>query len=252
MRKSVKVSIITPVYNSENFLELTLNCVISQEYTNWEMLIVDDKSTDDSIKIIEKYARKDTRIKLIRLKKNSGAAIARNVALKNAKGNFIAFLDSDDLWEKDKLEKQINFMLEHNYYFTYTFYSVISENGEPISKNLYFPSKVSYNDLLKTCSIGCLTVIINKEFFCDISMPLIKKGQDYALWLKLLKQVNYAYCYEEVLARYRIVNNSLSRNKFYKLKSQWNIYSNLEKLPLHKSLYYVIHYLYNGIKKNLP
>lgn len=244
------ISIITPSFNSSEYIKETIKSVLDQTYGDWEMIIVDDCSTDNSQEIIEGYTNNDSRIKLIILDENSGAAVARNVAIQKANGRYIAFLDADDLWEPTKLEKQFGFMRDNNYAFTYTFYSAISNSGEPLLKDLVFPKKVSYKDLLKTCSIGCLTVIIDKTKFSDILMPHIRRGQDYALWLKLLRQVEYAYCVNENLARYRIISNSLSRNKVKKMMGQWYIYRKIEKLSYCKALFYIVQYAYHGYRKN--
>lgn len=244
------VSVITPSFNSARFIAETIDCVQNQSYSNWEMLIVDDFSDDNSVALIKEYMEKDSRIKLIELNANLGAAVARNEALRIAKGKYVAFLDADDLWENTKLEKQIGFMQENGYSFTFSAYTAMDESGEALCKDLTFPDKVSYKDLLKTCSVGCLTVILDKEKLGRIEMPPLKRGQDYVLWLNLLKEIEWAYCYPESLAKYRILDNSLSRNKFKKLKSQWGIYRSLMGINLFKSFYYVIHYIYFGLKKN--
>lgn len=244
------VSIITPSYNSKNFISRTIESVQAQTYIDWEMIIVDDASLDNSSEIIESYCKKDRRVKFIRLHVNSGTAVARNRAIKEAQGRYIAFLDADDIWLPTKLEKQLNYLISNNYKFTFSKYSLIDNKGQKISKELFFPKKVSYKKLLKSCFIGCLTVIIDKTVFNDISMPNIRRGQDYALWLKLLKQIDYAYCYPDILANYRILSNSLSRNKFVKARSQWYIYRKIEKLNVFNSFYNMIFYTYYGFKKN--
>lgn len=165
------------------------------------MIIVDDVSPDNSNKIIEEYCKKDSRIKLIKLKENSGPAVARNRAIK---GRYIAFLDADDLW---KPEKQINFMIEKNCALSYSAYETMSEEGKIIVP----PSKLSYKDILKTNYIGCLTAIYDTQ---KVYMPLIKKRQDYGLWLKILKETDFAYGLDESLATYRLMSNSVSSNKF--------------------------------------
>ena len=243
------VSIITANYNAQKFIADTIESVLAQTYTNWEMIIVDDCSSDDSIEIIKQYMQQDKRIKLIELKNNSGAAIARNQAIEKAQGRYIAFLDSDDLWKSDKLEKQISFMLENKYSFTYTNYNLIDENNIEYGKTFEAPKYVSYKDLLKTCSIGCLTAIYDTQYLGKVYMPVILKRQDYALWLKILKMIDKAYCLEESLAIYRTRSNSISSNKLKAAQYQWRIYREIEKLNIITSSYYFIHYALNGFKK---
>jgi len=243
------VSIITANYNAQKFIANTIKSVLAQTYQNWEMIIVDDCSRDDSISIIKEYMKLDERIKLIELKQNFGAAIARNRAIEIANGRFIAFLDSDDLWKSDKLEKQINFMLENKYSFTYTNYNLIDEDSIEYGKTFEAPKYVSYNNLLKTCSIGCLTAIYDTQYLGKVYMPVISKRQDYALWLKILKKIDKAYCLEEPLAMYRTRSNSISSNKLKASIYQWKIYREIEQLSMLKSCYYFMQYAFYGINK---
>jgi len=244
------VSIITPTYNSARFIEETISSVLAQTYRNWEMIIFDDGSTDNSVTIIDRQIQKDSRIKLFRCEKNKGVTYARNKAIELATGEFIAFLDSDDLWMESKLQQQLTFMQKNNYDFSYTQYCIIDEKGSNVSRWLPKTKKVNYKDMLKTCSIGCLTVILRKESFIDLDFPDSKLCQDYALWLKLLKDVEFAYCLNEKLAKYRIVNSSLSRDKLRKLKSQWDVYRNIEKLNLLSTCWYFSWYSVIGYLKN--
>ena len=181
------VSIITPVYNAERFLEDTIKSVQKQSYKNWELVLVDDCSKDSSSEIIEKFQNSDDRIRYIKLEKNSGAAISRNTGIKNAKGRFIAFVDSDDLWEKTKLEKQIEYMLRENIGFSFTSYRYMRENGEKTTKVAKAPKKIDYEGLLKNTIIGCSTVVLDRKIIGDFEMPLVKRGQDTATWLKILR-----------------------------------------------------------------
>jgi glycosyltransferase involved in cell wall biosynthesis len=242
--KNNLVSIITPSYNSSKFISQTIESVLAQTYQDWEMIIVDDASPDNSNKIIEKYIQKDTRIKLIKLKKNSGPAVARNTAIEEASGRFIAFLDADDLWLPEKLEKQINFMERNNYFLTYSSYNLISENNKNLNKTIIAPKKINYHMLLKSNKIGCLTAIYNAEELGKIYMPLINKRQDYGLWLKILKKIDYAYGIEEVLATYRILNNSISSNKINLLKYNYRLFREHEKLSVQKSIYYLLNNIF--------
>lgn len=245
-----KVSVITPVYNAEKFLSETIESVLNQTNKSFEYLLVDDCSTDYSANIIQEYAKNDSRIKYIKLRENSGAAVARNTGLENATARYIAFIDSDDMWYPEKLEKQLNFMQDENKAFTYTKYERISEEGELLGAP-GFPSKLNYSGLLKNTAIACSTVVIDREVIGDFRMPLVRKGQDTATWLKILKTHDYAYLIDEVLNQYRTRKGSLSSNKTGALKRTWNTYRNIEKLPLPKAAYYFIFYVLNAIKRRM-
>lgn len=244
------VSIITPMYNSEKYIVSTIESVLRQTYKNWEMIIVDDCSTDSSSEIAKLYSEKDKRIKYIRTEKNSGVSNARNLALKEANGSFIAFLDSDDTWKNEKLKKQIEFMQKNDYIITFTAYELMDENGNKIHKEIMVPNSVDYKTLLKGNVLGCLTVIIDrKKLGFDIKMSG-ERHEDYVLWLSILKKGISAYGLNEVLASYRKSSTSLSGNKFKAAKWTWNIYRNIEKIPFPKAIYYFINYAINGIKKS--
>jgi len=233
------VSIIIPSYKSKRFISETIDSVLTQTYQNWEMIIVDDCSPDDSNALIEEYCQKDTRIKLIKLEKNSGPAVARNKAIEEAEGRYIAFLDADDLWISNKLEKQISFMTQNNYELTYTNYETMSEDGENLNNIVVSPEKINYKELLKSNKIGCLSAIYDTKRIGKVYMPLIKKRQDYGLWLKILKKVDYAYNVNEILATYRIMSNSVSSNKIDLLKYNYALFREHEKFSVIKSLYYL-------------
>ena len=245
------VSIITPVYNAERFLSETIKSVKNQTYENWELLLVDDCSKDNSVSIIKEFQKNDHRIKYIKLEKNSGASVTRNTGIKNAKGRFIAFVDSDDIWESNKLEIQIKYMLDKKLGFTFTSYRYMKENGTKTNKIAKAPNKINYNGLLKNTIIGCSTVVIDRKIIGDFLMPLVKKGQDTATWLMILRSQKYAYGIEEVLVDYRLVGNSLSSNKIKALKRTWNTYRNVEKLNIFKCTYVFCFYVFNAIKKRL-
>lgn len=245
-----KLTVITPVYNAEEFLGETIESVLNQTYENFEYLLIDDCSTDSSAAIIKKYEEKDARIKYIKLNENSGAAVARNKGLEKARGRYIAFVDSDDIWYPEKLEKQLAFMQENNRAFTYTKYERISEKGEVLGTP-NFPKRLNYTGLLKNTAIACSTVVIDKKIIGDFRMPLVRKGQDTATWLQILKEHDYAYLLDEVLNQYRAREGSLSSDKFGALKRTWNTYRNLEELPLYKAIYYFVFYSLNAVKRRL-
>lgn len=240
------ISIITPSYNCSRYISATIQSVMSQTRTDWEMIIVDDCSTDNSVKVIKSFADIEPRIKLIQLEQNSGAAVARNTAIESANGRFIAFLDSDDSWSPYKLEKQIDYMKENDFSFTFTSYDKQDEIGTTLGQ-VGVPYKVCYSDLLKVCSIGCLTVIYDTQFFGKVYMPLIRKRQDLGLWLKLLKMTHYAYGINEVLASYTIREDSISANKRKAASYTWALYRKVERLPLITASYYFLHYAANGV-----
>lgn len=247
------VSIVVPVYNCEKFINHTIKTVLNQTYQNWELLLVDDCSTDNSVSIINGYVAGDNRIKLIKLKENSGAAVARNEGMKNANGKYIAFLDSDDLWNENKLKKQINFMKKNKYVFTYTGYEFVDEEGNKLDKIVKVPEQLTYKQALKNTTIFTSTVIfdvqkLGKEL---IKMPNVRRGQDTATWWKVLKTGIIAYGLNESLSMYRRSNNTLSSNKVKALKRTWNLYRNVEKLPFFTSLFNFIFYCFNAVKRRI-
>lgn len=233
------VSIITPVYNSEKYLNQNINSVQAQTFTDWEHILVDDCSTDSSVALIKSFQKKDPRIKHFRLKKNSGAGVARNKAISLAQGKYIAFLDSDDLWCPEKLQRQLAFMQNNNYHFTFTDYDIVNEAGQELSKRIKCKPIVTYKSALYKNPIGCLTVMYNIDFFGKKYMPPIRKRQDYALWLNLLKKTN-GYGLNECLASYRTGNESISADKIDLLKYEWKIYREEEGLSFLKSSFYLL------------
>ncbi|WGL29291.1 glycosyltransferase family 2 protein [Pectobacterium brasiliense] len=248
---SVFISIITATYNSEKFILQTYQSILEQDCESWEWLVTDDCSQDSTWKILLDISKNDCRVKVKKNIINSGAAISRNKSLEDAQGRFIAFLDSDDIWVKGKLKAQTEFMLNSECYFSFTAYSLINENGESLDKHIDIDSMavVSYKDmLLKKSTLGCSTVILDREFFGKIQMPLLRTGQDYALWLSLLKKTD-AYFLKMTLTKYRIVSNSISRNKFKKALRQWQIYREIERINLFKSLWYFCNYAYRAVSR---
>lgn len=245
------ISIITPAYNAEKFIHETIESVLAQTYTNWEMIIVDDCSKDRTAEIVKDYENRDDRIKLFQLETNSGSAVARNTAMEHASGTYIAFLDSDDLWYPEKLEKQLRFMQEKNIAFSFTKYIRMEEDGTLRNAVSKAPASVGYHDLMKHCVIGCLTVMINREKIGPLEMVNIRTRQDYAYWLTITKMGYRAYGLPEVLAKYRTVDHSISSNKLKAAKRQWYVYREIEKQNLIKSIYYFVHYAVIGLKNSL-
>ena len=245
------VSIITPSYNSSKFMQDCVCSVLSQTYTNWELLIVDDYSQDKSRDIISELAEKDDRIKSIFLEKNVGAAEARNISIRKAKGKYIAFLDSDDIWKSDKLEKQLSFMKENDIAFSFSTYQLISEDGKNLTNVIKAPQKMTYHSYLKNTIIGCLTVIIDREKTGDFEMPNIRSSHDMALWLLIMKRGFSAYGLDENLAYYRIVSNSNTSKKWKAAKEVWEVYRKVEKLNFLYSMYNFVGYAFNAVKKRI-
>lgn len=240
------ISIIMPVFNSSTTIANSVESVLAQTYKKFELIIVDDCSQDDSLLIAKQYAEKDKRIKVIKLEKNSGAAVARNTAIAAANGRYIAFLDSDDLWLSKKLELQIKFMLSKDIAFSYTAYEKINENGE-VFELMGIPEQINYTQLLKTCVIGCLTVVYDVDRLGKIYMPINTKREDFATWLHILKKVDYAYGLTQPLAKYRVYSNQTSGKKVNMAKENWRLYRDLEKLSLLQAIYYFTHYAIRGI-----
>lgn len=215
------------------------------------MIIVDDCSKDNSKKIIKELAVKDKRIKPIFLEKNVGAAKARNVAIRQAKGKYVAFLDSDDLWNPKKLEKQLSFMCENDIAFSYTNYQFMSENGANLSNIILAPKKMTYDSYLKNTIIGCLTVIVDREKSGEFEMPNIRSSHDMALWLLIMKRGFSAYGLDDNLARYRIVTTSNTASKWHAAKDVWKVYRQVEKLSFIYSAWCFFWYAFNALKKRI-
>ncbi len=245
------VSIITPSYNAEKFIEETIKSVQNQTLTDWEMIIVDDCSKDKTRDILHRIAELDSRLKVVLLEENGGAAVARNTALEQARGRYIAFLDSDDLWKAKKLEKQIAVMQKNNYAFTFTAYELMNENGDLLNKTINAPNKIDYKGLLKNTIIGCLTVILDKGQVGDVRMPNIRTRQDFALWLSVLRDGHTAYGLSEPLSVYRLVEGSISSNKLKTAKRNWYVYREIEKLSLPYASWCFLNYAFYALKKRV-
>mgnify|MGYP005986825979 CR=1 FL=1 len=246
------VTIITPVYNAEKFLAETLDSILSQVFTHWEAIIINDNSSDNSLEIAERYVNLDSRFKIINNTKSGGAAKARNIGIDAAQGRFIAFLDSDDIWANDKLEKQINYMLVNKVGFTYSNYSQFGETSNS-DININAPQKVNYSQLIKANYIGCLTVVYDVLEHGKFYFPLTKKRHDFALWLMMLKKFDYAHNICESLASYRVHGNSLSSNKKDAFQSYFHILHNIEKVNKVVAFYYTIRFSFISIvKKKIP
>lgn len=220
------VSVIMPSYNTAEYIADSINSVLSQTYTNWELIIVDDCSSDNTDEIVSQFD--DKRIRYLKNDKNSGAAVSRNRALREAKGKWIAFLDSDDLWAPDKLKKQVRFMKENSYSFSYTNYIEIDSAGNKTGVKVTGPKRITKHGMYNYCWPGCLTVMYDAETIGLIQIADIKKNNDYAMWLKVCKKAD-CYLLDETLAKYRKRGGSISNHGYGKLiKWHYKLYREAE------------------------
>ena len=237
------VSIITPIYNSEKYLAESVESVLRQTHENFELILINDCSSDSSKKIAEKYKDADARVKLLELKQNSGAGVARNKGIEMAKGRFIAFLDADDFWSEYKLEKQVQTMLETGCALSYTSYYVVEESSE-LLYHRKVPLKTSYKDILKNCYIFCSTAMYDTEQLGKKYMPKIRKRQDWALWIGILEKIDTSMGLQQPLVYYRQGNDSLSKNKIKLVKENYNVFKNQLGFTHFKSFTYMIQFLF--------
>lgn len=215
------VSIITPNWNCAQFISETIRSVQAQTYINWEMIVVDDCSTDRSENVVEPFLKEDNRIRFLRNENNSGAAVSRNYALREAKGKWIAFLDSDDLWTPDKLEKQLAFMVENGYKFSYTEYIEMDETGNEKGVRISGPKHITCRGMYNFCWPGCLTVMYDREVVGLIQVADIKKNNDYAMWLKVCHKAD-CHLLPEVLAKYRRGRSGSISTHGYSTLTKWH------------------------------
>lgn len=242
------VSIIMPSYNTAKYIAESIRSVLTQTYENWELLIVDDCSTDNTDEIVKPFLT-DERIKYFKNENNSGAAVSRNRALREAKGKWIAFLDSDDLWVPEKLEKQIGFMRENDYKFSYTEYEKIDEESKSLNVFVDGPKKITKRGMYRYCYVGCLTVMYDAEFMGEIQIKDIKKNNDYAMWLQLCKKGN-CYLLPENLAKYRIRKKSISHDKLSKkLRSHYELFRYCDEKPAIVAFWFACWNMFWGVLK---
>jgi teichuronic acid biosynthesis glycosyltransferase TuaG len=222
------ISIIMPAFNAAEYIRETLDSILYQSFDDWELLVTDDGSTDHTVEIIQEYVSKDARVRLLRNECGKGAAAARNNSVNHAKGEYIAFLDSDDLWKPNKLEAQLAFMKERGTDFSYTGYNHMSVDGEFLKK-IEVPESVDHKTLLTGNVIATATVMIRRAAFQDLEMPAFPRAQDFALWLKLLSQTDQAFGLQEPFSDYRVTPNTGNRRKIFALKYLYDIYTQQEK-----------------------
>lgn len=241
------VSILTPTYNTEKFIRATIESVQNQTYENWEMILVDDASTDKTVSVIEEFTEKDSRIKLFKLEKNSGNGFARNAALDKASGKYIAYLDADDVWFSDKLEKQIQFLKTNNQPFTFSYYDSIDEEGNNLKRRVEAPQPLTYKQLFFCNYVGNLTAIYDAEYFEKIKLESSEKRQDWRIWLTILKQIKSAEAVPESLAFYRIRQNSISSSKFKLIKHNFGVYRNFHRYNFVFSILLMMRFLFTQL-----
>ena len=245
------VSIITPCYNAAEFISQTIDSVLNQSFSNFEMLIIDDSSTDNSSSIIHKYSLKDSRIKYLKTQNPSGSpSLPRNIGIENAKGKYIAFLDADDIWLADKLQKEVEFLEQNKYDLVYSYYEKIDFNGTRNNRIIKTREQTTYQDLLKSNSIPCLTSIIRREAIGKTRFKQIPQ-EDFCFWLDILKKGYTAHNLCEVTALYREAKTSRSANKLDMFKGYWNVIRNHQHIGFIPSCYYMITYTILGFAKYL-
>jgi len=241
MSVSPLISIIIPLYNSGMFITATIDSVLNQSYTNWELLLIDDASMDNTVAVAKTFQAKDSRINLYKNRTNKGTAYCRNRATELSKGTFIAFLDSDDLWHPGKLEKQLNFMQDHSCFVSYTSYQLINEVGKSLHKRVAALPQLTYRKQLKNNYIGNLTGMYNASVLGKISAPTLRKRQDWAVWLEAIKLSGKpALGIQEDLAYYRVRAGSISSNKVSLIKYNFNFYRKHLGYSFPKACYYFL------------
>lgn len=241
------VSVVIPVFNGERYLREALDSVLNQTYDDLDIVVVDDASTDSTPDILQEYG---DRIHSLRLERNQGAAVARNAALEAAKGRYVAFLDSDDLWLPDKIRLQLDLMLKTGAAFCYTGFERMDSYGKLLNVREPFQSTVTYRQLLRNTLIATSTVLLDRKQLGDFRMPLMRSGQDYATWLQLLRSSRTAFGLPDVLMRYRVVKNSLSSGKWKSIGQVWQVQTRLEHLPAVQAAFNTCCFCWNAFKKH--
>ena len=245
------VSVIMPCFNMEKFISDAIWSVQQQTYSHWELLIVDDASTDNTVALVEQQALSDSRIHLSQKNKHSGIADSRNQCIQQAKGQYLAFLDADDRWHPEKLATQIKRMSTQKLAFTYSSYNTIDEEGKNLGKTVNTAGNLSYEAFLRNTIIGCSTVVVDKTLVGEVVVPNFRTSEDTATWLDILKQGHLAYAIDDPLVDYRIRRRSASSNKLKASYDLWTVYRRHEKIPFFKALGYFLSYAFNAIKKRL-
>ena len=248
-----KVDIILPNYNSGQFFLKTIDSILNQTFKNWQLIIVDDNSNLSNKELLKKYLN-HSKIKIIWLKKNKGPGFCRNIAMRYSKSDYMAFIDSDDIWYKDKLFKQLNFMLENNFEFTYTNYLPFKTKNNQFEKHYYMnqviaPKKFNFETYIKNTSIGTATMIIKNTLIGNTKFTNTKICEDYYFKCKILKKIEYAHCFPKILTKYRIRPDSLQSSKLRNFYWIWHINKNYNRLNVFKNLISILSISINSMKK---
>lgn len=245
------VSVIMPCYDMERFIAHSIESVLGQSFTDLELLIVDDASNDKTVDVVRSYCMQDDRVKLEVKTQRTGITDSRNQAIDKAQGRYLAFLDADDIWHPNKLEKQLAFMRQNDVAFSYSAYDLIDEEGQPLQKTIATAGNLSYEAYLRNTIIGCSTVMLDREKVGEVRVPHFRTSEDTATWLMLLKQGFKAHAIDEALVSYRIRRKSASSNKFKATHDLWKVYRQQERLSFCKALGYFASYAFHAIKKRL-
>lgn len=243
------VSVIIPVYKVEMFIETTISSVLSQTYPDFEIVVVDDCSPDRSLEIVQRMQKEYSQIRIHSLAQNSGVAVARNAAMDLARGQYVAFLDGDDAWFPEKLEKQITLLHEKAGSFSFTAIEMIDEKGTVVKDKRKIVPAVNYKYLLHNTMIATSSVLVDRALTGAFHMPLRRSGQDYATWLMLLRKGNVAYGVDEALVQYRRTEGSLSSNKAKNIRKVWDIQVQYEGISRFAATFHSLCYAWNGVKK---
>ena len=243
-KEKTKIDIILPNYNSSQFIIKTINSILKQTYKNWKLIIVDDFSDKKTKKILKKIS-KNKNIKVFFLNKNHGAGFCRNFAIKKSKSPYLAFIDSDDTWKKDKLKKQINFMKKNNFSFSYTDYKTFGKKKRKVNN----PSKLNYFDFLRNTSIATSTMMIKRDLIGNIKFTNTKICEDFFFKCRLLQKVGHAFCLDQYLTNYRIRKNSLQSNNLRNFYWIWKINKNYNKLNIIDNFISLLFISINSLKK---
>lgn len=249
IQDSILISVVVPVYNGEKYISQTISSVLSQTYKNWELLIVDDCSEDSTLKIVEEYQKENDRIVVLRTKKNSGVAIARNIGIKQARGEYIALLDADDIWRETKLEKQLELALKECADIVYCSYGLIDSEGKNLNRDFIVPPYTSFELMLVSSAISCSTAMISTNILKKNLFKNEYYHEDLMLWLELLSIPVKAAGVVDVLADYRQIEGSRSHKKLHSALERWRVYRKGFNLPIGKSVYCFLRYAFKGLQK---